>query len=107
MKKLLFGLVGASLLAAGSMAAMTAPAEARSRNNTSFSVTLGNAQFGYSDGYYDSDRRWHRWNNNRQRSWYQRNHRSSYYHMRRHRDRDQYRRDWRDGRRDNWRGDNH
>ena len=70
--------------------------------DASFSIRFGNVVFGYSDGYYDRDRRWHRWRNHNERNWYRQHHRTSYYHMDRARDRDRYRRDWRDGRRDDW-----
>jgi hypothetical protein len=73
------------------------------RNGVSFSFVLGNVAFGYSDGYYDRNRRWHGWRNNTERNWYQRNHRDSYHHMRRDHDRDHNRRDWRNGRRHDWR----
>lgn len=71
--------------------------------NASFSIQFGNVVIGYSDGYYDGNRRWHRWRNDRERSWYQQNRRTSYYHTTRDRDRDRKRRDWRNGRRNDWR----
>ncbi len=73
--------------------------------DSSFSFQFGNVVIAYSDGYYDRDRGWHRWRNNRERNWYRENHRASYYHMNRDRDRDRHRRDWRDGRRNDWHGD--
>lgn len=103
MKKFIHGLFAAGALCMAGLVATSMPADARQRGDTSFSITLGNAQFGYTDGYYDSGRRWHRWRNHNERRWYQRNHRQSYYQMRHHHDRDQYRRDWRNGRRDDWR----
>jgi hypothetical protein len=69
----------------------------------SFSIQLGNVVIAYSDGYYDRDRRWHRWRNDGERNWYRQNHRASYYQTTRDRDRDRKRRDWRDGRRNDWR----
>jgi hypothetical protein len=74
----------------------------RSGNGGSFSITLGNVVIGYSDGYYDRDRRWHGWRNDNERNWYQQNHRDSYYQQGHDDDRDQNRRDWRDGRRQDW-----
>lgn len=72
------------------------------RNGPSFAIQLGNVVFAYNDGYYDSSRRWHRWRNDDERNWYRRNYGSRYYNYTRDRDRDQRRRDWRDGRRDRW-----
>lgn len=101
MNKLSYGVFTAvSLLAAG--AVTTAPAQARDR--VDFSVTLGNVEIGYADGYYDDRRRWHRWNSNDEREWYRRNYRDRYFHMRRDRDRDRFRRDWWRGQRSDWRG---
>jgi len=71
--------------------------------DASFAIRFGNVVFAYSDGYYDRNRRWYRWRNDRERNWYRQHRRTSYYHMTRDRDRDRGRRDWRDGRRSNWR----
>ncbi|MEQ1754376.1 MAG: hypothetical protein ABL973_09615 [Micropepsaceae bacterium] len=110
MTKFTFRLITASAILAGGLFAVSVPAEARDRNPVSFSVTLGNVQFAYTDGYYDNNRRWHSWRNDNERSWYYRNHRRSYYNMRRDNDRDCNRRNWRNGRgndrdcnRRNWR----
>lgn len=73
------------------------------RDGPQFSIQLGDIVIAYSDGYYDRHRRWHRWQNDRQRNWYRQNRRTSYYETTRDRDRDRNRRDWRDGRRDDWR----
>ena len=105
MNKFIYGLFTAAALLVAGLTATAVPAEARAQTN--FSITLGNVQFGYHDGYYDNNRRWHRWQNNRQRTWYQQHHGRSYYQMRRNNDRDRYRRDWRNGRRTDWRGNRH
>jgi hypothetical protein len=105
MKKLTLGLFAASALCAAGLVATAMPAAANHRGNSDFTITLGNAQFGYNDGYYDHDRRWHRWHNRHERDWYQQNHGPSYYHMRRYRDRDHNRREWRNFRRDDWHED--
>lgn len=107
MKKFTYGLFTAGALCVAGFAATAMPAEARDRGQTNFSVSLGHVQFGYSDGYYDNGRRWHRWRNDRERNWYQQNYRQSYYHMRRDHDRDRNRRNWRDGHRNDWRGNRH
>ncbi len=102
MNKLLNGLcVGAALCALGLTAATTPAAHAAGVN---FSITLGDVVFGYSDGYYDKNRRWHRWRNSQERRWYQSNHRNSFYNLQRDRDTDRNRRDWRNGRGRDWRG---
>ena len=41
-----------------------------SRDNGSVSVNFGSVAFGYSDGYWDSGRRWHQWNNDGERQSY-------------------------------------
>lgn len=68
-----------------------------------FAIRLGDVVIAYSDGYYDRHRRWHRWRDARERDWYRENRRHSYYHTTRDRDRDRKRRDWREGRRNDWR----
>ena len=73
------------------------------QGTTDFSVSLSNAQFGYNDGYYDNDRRWHNWRTDGERDWYRQHRSQTYYQMVRDDDRDNYRRDWREGRRDDWR----
>lgn len=96
-------LVGAALCAFGLTATVT-PAAARTTGGITFSISLGNVAIGYSDGYYDQNRRWHRWRNTQERRWYQSNHRDSFYNLRHTRDRDRNRRDWRRGRLQDWRG---
>lgn len=92
-----FGVAGCAYESGG----MAQPTVAR--GTVDYSMSLGNAQFAYDDGYYDNDRRWHTWRDDGQRDWYRRNHTQTYYQMKRDDDRDQDRRGWRDGRRDNWR----
>lgn len=100
LKKYRLGLVAAgALLAAGTLT--TVPAQARDR--VTFSIQLGDVALGYQDGYYDRDRRWHRWHSRAERDWYRAQRRDAYFHMRRDLDRDRYRRDWWNGRRDDWR----
>ena len=104
MNKLTLRLLAASALCAVGTVAMTMPAVADDRGDASFSISLGNAVFGYDDGYYDNDRRWHDWRNDEERNWYRQNHGQTYYLMGRYDDRDNYRRDWLRGKRDDWRG---
>jgi hypothetical protein len=101
MNRFTYGLLAAGALSIAALTATAAPAEARS--NVQFSITLGNVQIAYDDGYYDSNRRWHRWRNNDERNWYRKNHRNQYFAMRRDRDNDRFRKDWRNGKRKNWR----
>ena len=105
MNKLTVRLLAASALCAVGTVAMTMPATARD-GDVSVSISVGSAAFGYDDGYYDNDRRWHDWQNDEERNWYRENHRQTYYQMGRYDDRDQYRRDWLGGRRNDWRVDN-
>jgi hypothetical protein len=100
-----YGLLAASALCVSSLIATTGPAFARDRTDVTISIGLGNAVFGYSDGYYNQDRSWHGWQNDEERNWYRENHGSTYYEMGRQQDNDRNRGDWRDGRRADWRGD--
>ena len=105
MNKLTLRLLAASALCAVGTVAMTMPAVANDRGDVSFSISLGDAAFGYDDGYYDNNRRWHDWRNDEERDWYRQNHGPTYYQMGRYDDRDDFRRDWLGGRRADWRGD--
>ena len=96
MKKFVYGVLAAATLSA---ALSVAPAQARP---VSFAITLGDVQFAYVDGYYDSHRRWHTWRNAEQRKWYQQHHRGSYLGVSHSRDNDHNRRDWRNGKRHDW-----
>jgi len=73
-------------------------------NGPNFSITLGNVQFGYTDGYYDQNRGWHNWSNDNERNWYRQNRGGTFHNMQRDTDNDTNRRDWRDGKRQDWRG---
>lgn len=105
MNKFTHSLLAASALCAVGTVAVSMPAAARDRDNVSVTFSFGDAAFGYDDGYYTSDRRWHEWRDDDERAWYQQNHGDRYHRMNRYDDRDDYRRDWRDGRRADWRGD--
>jgi len=100
-----FGLLAASALCVSSLVATTGSAFARDRADVSISIGLGDAAFGYSDGYYNQDRSWHGWQNDEERNWYRETHSSTYYDMGRRQDNDRTRGDWRDGRRSDWRDD--
>jgi len=102
MKKAALGLLGATALYAISMITTAPPATAGS---VSFTISLGDVGMAYSDGYYDQNRRWHRWRNHRERDWYRHNHRDSYFSMTHTRDRDSNHGDWRRGKRNDWHSD--
>lgn len=57
-----------------------------------FSLSLGNAAFGFSDGYWDRDHHWHTWRNRDEQRYFQ-THYGEHYMAERHdrdrRDRDQ------------------
>ena len=73
--------------ALGSAAALfSTPASAYSDVSVQFNA--GDVAFGYRDGYYDRDRRWHRWDNDDDYYYYRR-HYGRYYHDYDH-DRDDY-----------------
>ena len=51
-------------------------------------VDLGTIAFGYSDGYWDRDHRWHRWRHHRDWDRYREERREHAYEWRHDRDRD-------------------
>jgi len=67
-------LLAAAALSAVSLAA-AAPASAQPSH---FSFRVGDVAFGYSDGYYDRDHRWHHWRNAREHRWYRANYADNY-----------------------------
>ena len=84
MKLLISGTVFALALATAPMM-MTAPAAAA----VDFSVSLGNAAFGYSDGYWDRDHRWHAWRSRDEQRYFQSHYGEHYVNSRHDRDHDQ------------------
>ena len=60
-----------------------------------FSISLGNAAFGYADGYWDRDHHWHAWHNRAEARYFRDHNRDHYAEMRHNRVRDQ---GWRDER---------
>lgn len=74
-------LSGATLLVAGA-------ADARDRGDAAVSLNFGNVAFAYSDGYWDNNRRWHRWSNANEQRRYQKHHRNRYNNHRHDRDDD-------------------
>ena len=90
MKKLILATVAAATLAIGAVGT-SAPAVAR--DNFAFSFDTGNVMFGYSDGYWDRDRNWHRWRNAREARMFREQNRERYWHRRHNRERNN---GWRD-----------
>jgi len=56
-------------------------------------IDFGNVAFGYSDGYWDHDRHWHRWHHHRDWDRFREERREHAYEWRHDRDHDQ---GWRD-----------
>ena len=80
-----------SLCLAGATLGAGTPASAAA----DFSISLGNAAFAYSDGYWDRDHHWHAWRN-RAESEYFRSHFGEHYVNTRHdRDRRDHDQGWR------------
>jgi hypothetical protein len=77
----------------------SAPASAYTDVSVGFSA--GDVAFAYRDGYYDHDRRWHRWDNDDDSSYYRRHYWRNYHDYDHDRDdywrshyRHDYDRDW-------------
>jgi hypothetical protein len=101
-----------AVLVAGALGVgiLLAPAASAHERGTSVSVgvniDLGDVSVGYRNGYYDHDRRWHRWRSDDEWRHFRRHYRSRYHDYdyrddrrrdrRRDRDRRDRRRDWRD-----------
>lgn len=79
--KLIKVLAIAGALSAGSLLA-AAPANAFERHRSSsvsIYVDAGNVRAGYRNGYYDHDRRWHRWRGASHRAYYRRHYGHRYH----------------------------
>jgi hypothetical protein len=63
--------------------------ETASAARVAVSFDLGNVAFGYQDGYWDRDHRWHRWRHQRDARRYRSEHGDQYHHWRHNRDSDQ------------------
>jgi hypothetical protein len=50
----------------------------RDHTNVGVSFNSGNVAFAYQDGYWDNDRRWHKWRNSREHRDYRDQHRDNY-----------------------------
>lgn len=86
---IVLALAGTTVATAGasSAASFTISTSDRGRHHarTAISFSLGNVAFGYRDGYWDNDHRWHKWRNARDHRAYRDQHRDNYrdgYHHR-------------------------
>ncbi|HEX3483853.1 MAG TPA: hypothetical protein VHT51_02265 [Micropepsaceae bacterium] len=93
MKYIVQGAIVALALSATPLIA-SAPAAAA----TDFSITLGNAAFGYSDGYWDRDHHWHAWRNRDEARYFREHMADHYYNMRHNHDRKDRDEGWRNER---------
>ena len=84
-----------SLALAGSPIVAAAPAFAA----VDFSISLGNAAFGYSDGYWDRDHHWHAWRNAEEQRYFRDHYREHYAGNRHDRDRNDRDQGWRENNR--------
>ena len=83
-----------AIAVAGAPAIMSAPASAA----FDFSISLGNAAFGFSDGYWDRDHRWHAWRNRDESRYFRTHYPEHYYSYRHDHDRRDRRQGWREER---------
>ena len=61
-------------------------------------ITLGNAAFGYSDGYWDRDHQWHKWRNKAESQYFRTHYGEHYMAVRHDRDRKDRDKGWRNER---------
>jgi hypothetical protein len=64
-----------------------------------FSLSLGNAAFGFSDGYWDRDHHWHAWRNKAEQAYFRDHYREHYAEVRHDRDRKDRDQGWRENNR--------
>jgi hypothetical protein len=93
MKHIMSGALMALALATAPIIA-SAPAQAA----VDFSISVGNAAFGYSDGYWDRDHHWHGWRNRAEARYFRDHFRDHYYAFRHDRNRRDRNMGWRDER---------
>ena len=80
-------LMGAVVVLAVTGLSVAAPQPAAARDTFSFSFNTGDVAFAYSDGYWDNNRNWHRWRNDREHREYRNRYRDHYYARRHNRER--------------------
>ncbi len=84
MKKIL---MGAAAIAVTMGVSLSVRQPAAAQDAFSFSFNTGDVAFAYSDGYYDNNRRWHKWRNAREHREYRSRYRDVYRDHRRGRER--------------------
>ena len=72
-------LIGASVIALALGTAAVATPAAADHADVGVQFQIGNAAFGYSDGYWDRDHHWHHWRNERERHYFREHDRGHYY----------------------------
>jgi hypothetical protein len=77
------GLLGAALIAGSLMVGVPAIAA-----DVTVGVGPGGIAFGYNDGYWDRDHKWHAWRNHEERAHWQAENREHYYEQRHDHDHD-------------------
>jgi hypothetical protein len=82
-----------SLALGGVVLGAALPASPVSAANVTVGIGEGGAVFGYNDGYWDRDHRWHKWRDEREATEWRRDHHEHYYDWKHNRDRDE---GWRD-----------
>jgi hypothetical protein len=92
MKHIKGALIALALVAAPLSA--TAPATAA----VNVAVSLGNAAFGYSDGYWDRDHQWHKWRNKAESQYFRTHYGEHYMAVRHDKDRKDRDKGWRNER---------
>lgn len=97
MKKFAIAALIVGTLAGGTLGA-SLPTMAR--DSFSFSFNTGDVAFGYSDGYWDNNRQWHRWRNSHEARQYRAQYGERYQHRKHTR---QQGNGWRNG----WRDQDH
>jgi hypothetical protein len=82
-------LAGTALLAAGTADAQGSYNDGYRHNDSPIiSIGFGNVAFGFNDGYWDNNHRWHHWRNQRDHRNYRDQNRNNYHEWRHDRDSD-------------------
>jgi hypothetical protein len=80
MERFLKTILKTTLLAAAVVVApLAVSAPAAAYTDVSVGFNTGDVDFAYRDGWYDRDRRWHRWHNDDESRWYRRHYSRHYY----------------------------
>ena len=85
-----------SALVSLALAAAPVVAVTQAHAAVDFSLSLGNAAFAYSDGYWDRDRHWHAYRNKAEARYFRDHFRDHYFAVRHNRDRKDRNMGWRE-----------